>query len=66
MARRVLCPAVGLVWIHARTSQLQDADSIAEDPSEFFTMIFGGEAFADWYGTLHDTFRQYRGLDRGS
>jgi hypothetical protein len=21
-----------------------------EDPSEFFTMIFGGEAFVDWYG----------------
>jgi len=24
------------------------ADKIAEDPSEFFTMIFGGEAFVDW------------------
>lgn len=24
------------------------ADEVAEDPSEFFTMIFGGEAFVDW------------------
>jgi hypothetical protein len=38
-ARRVLCPAVGLVWTHARLPQLQDADSIAEDPSEFFTIL---------------------------
>ena len=25
------------------------ADKATEDPSEFFTMIFGGEAFVDWY-----------------
>lgn len=25
------------------------ADPITEDPSEFFGMIFGGEAFVDWY-----------------
>ena len=23
-------------------------DRMQEDPSEFFTMVFGGEAFADW------------------
>ncbi|KAK6397577.1 DnaJ-like protein, partial [Oleoguttula sp. CCFEE 5521] len=27
-------------------------DSGFEDPSEFFTMIFGGEAFADWIGEI--------------
>jgi hypothetical protein len=27
---------------------LLDADPATEDPSEFFTMIFGGEAFVDW------------------
>jgi DnaJ-class molecular chaperone len=26
----------------------QTANSPAEDPAEFFTMIFGGEAFVDW------------------
>jgi hypothetical protein len=29
--------------------RLEQADEVAEDPSEFFTMIFGGEAFVDWY-----------------
>jgi hypothetical protein len=29
--------------------RLEQADKVAEDPSEFFTMIFGGEAFVDWY-----------------
>ena len=24
-----------------------------EDPAEFFTMIFGGEAFVDWYDILN-------------
>jgi hypothetical protein len=32
----------------------QDADKNAEDPSEFFTMIFGGEAFVDWYESSHN------------
>lgn len=27
-------------------------DSGFEDPAEFFTMIFGGEAFADWIGEI--------------
>ena len=27
-------------------------DSGFEDPSEFFTMIFGGEAFQDWIGEI--------------
>jgi hypothetical protein len=49
---------------------LHDADSIAEDPSEFFTMIFGGEAFVDWYGTAAATQKSgqkrltYTGLAR--
>ena len=24
-------------------------DLFAEDPAEFFSMIFGGDAFVDWY-----------------
>ncbi|KAI7534647.1 hypothetical protein KC316_g16484, partial [Hortaea werneckii] len=27
-------------------------DTGFEDPSEFFTMIFGGEAFTDWIGEI--------------
>jgi hypothetical protein len=27
---------------------------VTEDPAEFFTMIFGGEAFVDWYATMSD------------
>lgn len=29
--------------------RLVQADKVAEDPSEFFTAIFGGEAFVEWY-----------------
>ena len=25
------------------------SDKQTEDPAEFFTMIFGGDAFVDWY-----------------
>jgi DnaJ-class molecular chaperone len=34
---------------HNMHIRLEQADKVAEDPSEFFTMIFGGEAFVDWY-----------------
>jgi DnaJ-class molecular chaperone len=30
-----------------------DADTEVEDPSEFFSMIFGGEAFVDWCGMIY-------------
>ena len=30
-----------------------------EDPAEFFGMIFGGDAFVDWYVHLQST--KYRG-----
>jgi len=30
-------------------------DKATEDPAEFFTMIFGGDAFVDWYAYLEDT-----------
>jgi hypothetical protein len=30
-----------------------NADPCIEDPAEFFTMIFGGEAFIDWYASRH-------------
>lgn len=29
---------------------------LAEDPAEFFTMIFGGDAFVDLYARIPDTF----------
>jgi hypothetical protein len=48
MARRVPCQAAGLVRTHTLPLRF-DADEVTEDPSEFFTMIFGGEAFVDWY-----------------
>lgn len=28
---------------------------LAEDPAEFFTMIFGGDAFVDLYARIPDT-----------
>jgi len=42
----------------------------SEDPSEFFTMVFGGEAFADWsvYGVhprlMLDKTKTGLGLER--
>lgn len=38
-----------LVWRSGIVQRWQHANHLAEDPSEFFTMIFGGEAFIDWY-----------------
>jgi DnaJ-class molecular chaperone len=29
-----------------------------EDPAEFFTMIFGGDAFIDWYGDFVGTMNK--------
>ena len=49
MARKELCQAVVLVNIWAFHVHWQTAHTTAEDPAEFFTMIFGGEAFVDWY-----------------
>jgi hypothetical protein len=49
MAKRVRCLAADLVWTILESRVVgQDADKVTEDPSEFFTMIFGGEAFVDW------------------
>jgi hypothetical protein len=50
MERKALFPQAGLVrtlGLHYLVFLL-DADPATEDPSEFFTMIFGGEAFVDW------------------
>jgi hypothetical protein len=57
MERRALFLRAGLVrtlGLHYLVFLL-DADPATEDPSEFFTMIFGGEAFVDWYGPARDT-----------
>ena len=49
MARRARCLVVDSVrTILGVTVVGHAADNTTEDPSEFFTMIFGGEAFVDW------------------
>jgi hypothetical protein len=48
MARRVQYRKVDLVRDMTEAYWLQHANNVTEDPSEFFTMIFGGEAFVDW------------------
>lgn len=32
---------------------------MAEDPAEFFTMIFGGDAFVDWYAQSQFRARRF-------
>jgi len=48
MAKKALCPAAGLVRNITSFDAARHADIHKEDPSEFFSMIFGGEAFVDW------------------
>jgi hypothetical protein len=43
-----------------------NADKSTEDPSEFFTMIFGGEAFVDWYAVFSATWQQFSVSESGS
>jgi hypothetical protein len=37
-----------ILWINV--------DMQLDDPGEMFTMIFGGEAFMDWYPVWRDNF----------
>jgi len=49
MERIQLSLIVGLVCPETHVSQkLIRTNMVIEDPSEFFSMVFGGEAFADW------------------
>jgi hypothetical protein len=61
MARRVLCLAADLVGNLRQDVHVQYTDAAIEDPSEFFTMIFGGEAFVDWYGIPSGSYSHSRG-----
>jgi hypothetical protein len=60
MARKALCRAAGSVRYARQLSWLQAADLATEDPSEFFTMIFGGEAFVDWYDLFPHAYNAHR------
>jgi hypothetical protein len=49
LERTALFPAKGLVWIELSCERRCVLTMLTEDPAEFFTMIFGGDAFMDWY-----------------
>lgn len=42
-------PGQGFGMNHSPVRSKLFADNVTEDPAEFFTMIFGGDAFLDWY-----------------
>jgi len=48
MARTRRSLIVVLVRTKMDSSRRDVLMELPEDPSEFFTMVFGGEAFADW------------------
>src|ERR1700712_2055779 len=52
MAKRRLSPAAGLVCNHRSHHHMQFTNPPTEDPAEFFSMIFGGDAFVDWIGEI--------------
>jgi hypothetical protein len=52
MAKRRLSPAAGLVCNHRSHHHVQFTNPPTEDPAEFFSMIFGGDAFVDWIGEI--------------
>jgi hypothetical protein len=60
MARRVRCRAAGSVRDTRHNPHARRTDAATEDPSEFFTMIFGGEAFVDWCGNPETTAKKQR------